>query len=417
MLPPVSSASRRSRSAAHERVRAAATAWGSIRTARTIRSFCKGFAVVVLACLLAACRAEEPPRAGLVPALGGVAFAQPVELGALPDGRIFVVEREGQVWFASEDGKRSLIADLASRVEARRGEGVLSMALDPSFEESGWVWIYYFAADEPWRSVLARFEVVDDQINLGSELVVLEMEQPGFNQNGGAIRFDGQGYLYLSVGDGSASTDPFEQGQDPSTLLATVLRLDVSASSSAEPYRVPPSNPFVGQAGFRPEIFAYGFRNPWRMSIDGPSGEIWLGDVGFSNAEEIDLLEAGGNYGWSVFEGTHCLARDCDAAPETFVPPVYEYPHTEGRCAVVGGLIYRGEAIAGLGGHYLFGDLCSGEIWALPQRRSDIEVVPVLLAELDGMPVTFGFDADGEVLIADYQWGVIYRLVQEDAGG
>jgi len=392
------------------------SAWGSIRAARIIRSFCKGLVAVLFVAFVAACGAENVPRAGLVPALGGLAFSQPVEVGAFPDGRIFVVEREGQIWLASEDGEHSLIADLASLVEASRGEGVLSMALDPSFEVNGWAWVYYFAADEPWRTVLARFEVLDDEIDLASELVVLEMEQPGFNQNGGAIRFDADGYLYLSVGDGSASTDPFEQGQDPSTLLATVLRLDVSASSTAEPYRVPPSNPFVGRAGFRSEIFAYGFRNPWRMSIDGPSGEIWLGDVGFSNAEEIDLLEAGGNYGWSVLEGTHCLARDCDAAVDRFVSPVYEYAHTEGRCAVVGGVVYRGQAIAGLGAHYLFGDLCSGEIWALPQSRSDVALAPVLLAVLDGMPVTFGFDADGEILIADYQWGGIYRLVHEGAG-
>ncbi len=343
-------------------------------------------------------------------------FSQPVEVGAFPDGRSFVVEREGRIWLASEAGERSLLADLGPLVEARRGEGVLSMALDPSFDDTGWAWVYYFAADEPWRSVLARFEVGDGQMDLTSELVVLEMEQPGFNQNGGAIRFDAEGYLYLSVGDGSASTDPFDQGQDPSTLLATVLRLDVSASSAAEPFRVPPSNPFVGQEGFRSEIFAYGFRNPWRMSIDHASGDIWLGDVGFSNAEELDLVEAGGNYGWSVFEGTHCLARDCDAPPEAFVPPVYEYPHTEGRCAAVGGVVYRGEAIAGLEGRYLFGDLCSGEIWALPREGQDSEIAPTLLADLDGMLVTFGVDADGEVLVADYQGGGIYRLV-EDAGG
>lgn len=369
-----------------------------------------GFVMVAVGILLAACGSGEP-QVHLAPAIGGVSFAQPIEVGAYPDARVFVAERGGAIWLASEDGERLLLGDLAPIVEARLGEGLLSVALDPSFEESRWLWAYYFAADEPWRSVLARFEVVDDRVDLDSELVVLEMGQPGFNQNGGAVRFDAEGYLYLSVGDGSASTDPFEQGQDPSTLLATVLRLDVREATEAEAYRVPPSNPFVGREGFRPEIYAYGFRNPWRMSIDEESGAIWLGDVGFTHSEELDLVEAGGNYGWSVLEGTRCLQGDCDA--EGFTPPAYEYPHDEGRCAAVGGVVYRGEVLEGLRGRYLFGDLCSGEIWALP-RDADLDEgeTPTLLANLDGMLVTFGVDADGEVLVADHQGGGVYRLVE-----
>ncbi len=341
-------------------------------------------------------------------ALDGLTFSQPVEIGAHPDGGVFVAERGGRVWLVDEEGARSLLGDLAPLVEAERGEGLLSFAFDPDFGEDRWVWAYYFAAAEPWRSVLARFEVVDGRVALDTELVVLEMAQPGFNQNGGAVRFDGEGYLYLSVGDGSASTDPFDQGQDTTTLLATVLRLDVSAASEAEPYRVPPSNPFVDDMTVRPEIFAYGFRNPWRMSIDPVSGDIWLGDVGFSNAEELDRVEAGGNYGWSILEGTHCLARQCDETGLT--PPVYEYPHEEGRCAAVGGVVYRGDAIEHLDGAYVFGDLCSGEIWALMGDDG-----PTLLADLDGMLVTFGVDEDGEVLVADYEGGGVYRLVEDRA--
>jgi len=369
-----------------------------------------GFVTLLLAAFLVACEADEP-NVELTPALGGATFTQPVEVGAYPGSRVFVGERGGAVWLASEGGERSLLGDLAPLVESRRGEGLLSLALDPAFAKNGWLWAYYFAADEPWRSVLARFEVEDDRIDLGSELVVLEMEQPGFNQNGGAIRFDADGYLYLSVGDGSASTDPFDQGQDPSTLLATVLRLDVSESTEAEPYRVPPSNPFVDREGYRAEIYAYGFRNPWRMSIDEESGEIWLGDVGFTNAEEIDLVEVGGNYGWSLLEGTRCLRSDCDAKGMT--APVYEYAHDEGRCAAVGGVVYRGESVEALPGRYLFGDLCSGEIWALP-RDGTVEEgeAPMLLVDLDGMLVTFGVDAEGEVLVADHQGGGVYRLVE-----
>jgi glucose/arabinose dehydrogenase len=292
--------------------------------------------------------------------MGDATFAQPVEVGAYPGGRVFVAERGGQVWLVTDSGARSPLGDFGPIVEAERGEGLLSLALDPRFAETGWVWAYYFAAEEPWRSVLSRFEVLDGRIALESELAVLEIEQPGFNQNGGAVRFDREGYLYLSVGDGSASMDPFDQGQDTSTLLATVLRLDVSAASEVERYRVPRSNPFVDDVTVRPEIFAYGFRNPWRMTIDLESGDIWLGDVGVSNAEEIDRVEAGGNYGWSVFEGTRCLGRECD--DEGLTAPIYEYPHDESRCAAVGGVVYRGDALDHLDGVYLFGDLCSGEI-------------------------------------------------------
>ena len=382
------------------------------RKARGTHCLTIALGTILLAALLVGCT-EDDPRARLEPAFDGITFTQPVEVGAYGADRMFVAERGGQVWLVGDGGERDLLGDLSPLVDARLGEGLLSFALDPSFGENDHVWAYFFAAGEPWRTVLARFDVRDGGLDLASELVVLELPQPGFNQNGGAVRFDSDGYLYLSVGDGSASTDPFEQGQDATTLLATVLRLDIRDASAAAPYRVPESNPFVGEEGVRPEIFAYGFRNPWRMSIDLEDDTVWLGDVGFSNAEEVDRVEVGGNYGWSVLEGSHCLnATDCPS--EGFAPPVYEFPHTEGRCAAVGGLVYRGDAIEGLGGRYVFGDLCTGQIWALPRSaRAGDDIVPLLLADLDGMLVTFGVDADGEVLVADYEGGGIYRLVPE----
>ena len=404
-----------SRGSAADRGRSSGRAAGIIATpgnARAIRSLTIALGTILLACVLVAC-AEDDPRARLQPALGSETFTQPVEVAAFDADRVFVAERGGSVWLVGGAGERMLFGDLAPLIDARLGEGLLSFALDPSFGATGHAWAYYFAADEPSRTVLARFDIRDGALDLSSELVVLELPQPGYNQNGGAIRFDSAGYLYLSVGDGSASTDPFEQGQDPTTLLATVLRLDVRDASAETPYRVPEANPFVDEDGVRPEIFAYGFRNPWRMSIDLEGDTVWLGDVGYSNAEEIDRVEAGGNYGWSVLEGTHCLHKH-DCSSEGFEPPVYEFPHTEGRCAVVGGLVYRGDAIDGLGGRYLFGDLCTGQIWAMPasaQAGDDVE--PLLLVDLDGMLVTFGVDAAGEVLVADYEGGGIYRLVPE----
>ncbi len=352
---------------------------------------------------------DSVPRLRAEPVLAGVTLDRPVEVAAYPDGRILVAEQGGAVWLADDEGERALLLDLAAVVDDERGEGLLSVALDPGYRANGHVWAFYFA-DEPMRADLVRYTVEGGVADPASALTVLSLAQPGYNQNGGAIRFAADGTLLLSLGDGSASTDPFEQGQDTTTLLATVVRLDVSAATEDEPYRVPRDNPFVDAGGVRPEIYAYGFRNPFRMDIDPATGAVWLGDVGVSSVEEVNRVESGGNYGWSVVEGDRCLdAGDCDRTG--FTPPVATYTHTEDTCAVIGGVVYRGEAIEALDGHYLYADMCSGTLFALNTERDD--PVPVLVAEFEGIPVTFGRDADGEVLVADYAGGGIYRLVAE----
>ncbi|GMU41780.1 MAG: hypothetical protein AMXMBFR23_26460 [Chloroflexota bacterium] len=351
---------------------------------------------------------DGAPRLRAKPVLAGVTFDRPVEVAAYPDGRLLVAEQGGTVWLADDEGERALLLDLAGVVDDERGEGLLSVALDPEYEANGHVWAFYFA-DDPMRSDLVRYTVRGGPADPSSALVVLSVAQPGYNQNGGAIRFADDGTLVLSLGDGSASTDPFEQGQDTTTLLATVVRLDVSAASEDEPYRVPPDNPFVHDARVRPEIFAYGFRNPFRMDIDPATGAVWLGDVGASTTEEVNRIVPGGNYGWSVVEGDRCLdATDCDRTG--LIPPVATYSHTDDTCAVIGGVVYRGEAIEALDGHYLYADMCSGTIFALD---TDDGATPVEVGESEGVPVTFGRDADGEVLVADYAGGGIYRLVAE----
>ncbi|MPZ98973.1 MAG: hypothetical protein GEU80_06460 [Dehalococcoidia bacterium] len=351
--------------------------------------------------------AEEPPPIVLEPVFGGAQFDRPVEVGVYPGDRYFVAEQPGVVHLIKVANESSVLLDIRDRADIEKGEGLLSFALDPAFEANGHVWVYYFTR-EASRSVLSRFTVTGDAADTESELRVLVFEQPGYNQNGGAVRFGPDGMLYLSVGDGSASTDPFEQGQDLSTLLATVIRIDVREASEAERYRVPPDNPLLTTDGAAPEIWAYGFRNPWRMAFDAESGDLWLGDVGVSDAEEVNRVARGGNYGWSVVEGDRCLDPRIECDTSAFEAPVYTYPHDQGRCAVTGGVIYRGEALPALDGYYLFSDFCSGEVSALPPGESE----PRVLTAGGGRAVSFAVDADGEVLVVDHQGGV-YRLVAE----
>ena len=352
----------------------------------------------------------------LEPALGGARFDRPVEVGAYPGGRVFVAGQGGLVSVLRGDGGgRRTLLDLRGRVDARRGEGLLSVALDPGFARNGRLWAYYFAAGEPPRTVLARFAVAgaEGAADAADGLDVLVLPQPGYNQNGGAIRFGPDGMLYLGLGDGSASADPFANGQNRGTLHGAVIRIDVRESSAARPYATPPGNPFAGEDGARGEIWAYGLRNPWRMAFDPEGGALWAGDVGFSAAEEVNRIERGGNYGWSVLEGFACLrpAAACERAGTT--PPVAAYAHEAGRCAVTGGLVYRGAAIPGLRGAYLYGDYCSGEIFALrppaPGEGAAALAEPFVLASGAGAVVSFGLDAEGEPLAVDHG-GAIWRL-------
>ncbi len=370
-----------------------------------------GVLAVALGLFALACSGDdELPPLALEPALGGRVFELPIEIGPYEGDRLFVVERHGRVWLVSEaDPQGTLLLDMTERADMRLGEGLLTLALDPEFESNGHLWVFYFVSPErPPLTRLSRFTVEGDSVDLDSELVLLELDQPGFNQNGADIVFGPDGMLYLSLGDGSASTDPFLNGQNKMTLLGSIIRIDVRESSEAELYRIPSDNPFVDDPEARPELFAYGVRNPFRMSIDPKSGEMWLGDVQVSAEEEIDRVQAGDNLGWSIMEGAHCLRRDCD--PTGLTPPIWTYVHDQGRCAVVGGLIYRGDELKALRGRYLFGDHCSGEIWSLDR---DLEVaVPEVIAQLGPNLVSFGTDADGEVLVLDHQGGGVFRLIE-----
>ena len=338
-----------------------------------------------------------PQPVAFVDALGGRVFDRPIELGALPDGRLFVADQEGIVFVLEGDGgDEDVLLDIRPRV-SRNGneEGLLSVALDPRFESNRHLWVYYSRAN-PRRSVLSRFTVGPFEADPVSELVVLEIAQPFSNHNGGAVRFGFDGMLYLGLGDGGAANDQLEAGQDLSTLLGKVIRIDVRNASAGTPYAVPADNPFAGEPGAEPEIWAYGLRNPWRMAFDPTTGVLWAGDVGQGAREEISVIRRGENYGWDIVEGDICHEPQsgCDTTGLTF--PVAVYGHTSERCSVTGGVVYRGTEVPEIAGNYLYADFCTGELWAMPVDGSR---EPMIVASGLGFVASFGLDAAGEVYV------------------
>ncbi len=354
------------------------------------------------------------------PAFPNLTFKEMVDLTHAPGdaGRLYVVLREGMIHaFEATPGADESVRflDIRSRVLSRGSEeGLLGLAFAPDYAESGHFYVYY-SAPNPRRSVVARF-TVDTSTGVVPDgakgVTILEVLQPYSNHNGGQIAFGPDGYLYVALGDGGGAGDRLGHGQDPQTLLGTILRIDVTDSDGEGGYRIPPDNPFVDGDEGRPEIFAFGLRNPWRFAFDSKTGLLWTADVGQNRYEEIDIVRSGLNYGWNRVEGMHCYpsgGQDCDLAG--FEPPVIEYGRSDG-CSVTGGRVYRGGRLPSLQGAYVYGDFCSGKIWGL---KYDGEAVTdhALLADTDLMISAFGSGPDGELYILDYrERGQIYRFVE-----
>ena len=345
----------------------------------------------------------------VAPILGGYQFNQPIEMLALPDGSFLVAEQRGSITrFIEEDGeiRQFGILDLTEVVNFGGEQGLLSVALDPTLERESYLYVYY-SPREAQITRLSRFLLVQGAALLASELVILEIRQPYSNHNGGAIRFGPDGMLYLGIGDGGAANDPHEHGQNLGTLLGTIIRIDVNDINTDTPYRIPADNPFVGVTGARPEIYAWGLRNPWRMAFDRETGDLWVGDVGQDRVEEIAIVRSGENHGWNIFEGDECFRSqdDCDALSNA-VEPVATYTHDDG-CSVTGGEVYHGRQIPQLRGHYLFGDYCSGYIWSIaPDGTTKLQL------ELDQRIVSFAPDNNGELYVLVFN-GPILKLVAE----
>jgi glucose/arabinose dehydrogenase len=348
----------------------------------------------------------DPGQIQLTPIFSLSEFSgRPVDLDPIPedDGRYLALDQEGFVVLLDESvpDQALEVADLRDRVnDEGTEEGLLGLAFAPDWEESNNIYLYYTAAG-PRRSVLSRFVFDGETIDIGAEQVLLEVEQPFPNHNGGALEFGPDGFLYLGLGDGGSVADPMGNGQD-GNLLGSILRLDVSGDQIA----IPEDNPFAdGSQGFEPETFAYGFRNPWRFSFDRDSGQLWVADVGQRRFEEVDVVESGANYGWNIMEGPECFQPEEGCDQTGLELPVAWYGHDEG-CSITGGYVYRGQEVSGLNGWYLYSDFCSGRIWALSSE--DPSQVVVLLDS--GLPVaSFAEDGNGELFLLAFD-GVIYRV-------
>jgi len=341
--------------------------------------------------------------AAWVPVVSGL--RQPVDLQHAGDGRLFVVEKPGVIRIlrgGQLDAEPFL--DLRHRVGASGSEqGLLGLAFRPRFTDTGWLFVNY--TDAAGATVIARFTASGDRGDPSSETVLLRIEQPFANHNGGSMAFGPDGYLYIGTGDGGSAGDPPGNGQSLNTLLGKILRLDVDGG---EPYAIPADNPFAGSDEVYPEIWASGLRNPWRFAFDRLTGDLYIGDVGQNQWEEIDMLPAGApggaNFGWNAREGLHAYVGD---ATTGFVDPVAEYGHDQG-CSVTGGKVVRDAALPEWQGTYLYGDFCSGRVWGL-RRAADGAWLNGLLFET-GMSISaFGEDAAGQVYLLDYG-GAIYRL-------
>lgn len=331
-------------------------------------------------------------------------LVRPVDLQADGSGRLFVVEKIGHI-HVIENGLLidSPFLNIEERVNDSSNEmGLLGLAFHPNYAQNGYFYVNYTGAGGD--TFLSRFQVTDNPYLADpvSEVNLLRVNQPFPNHNGGTLQFGPDGYLYAGLGDGGAAGDPFGNAQDLDTLLGKILRLDVD---SAGPYAIPPDNPFGD------EIWAYGLRNPWRISFDSVTGDLYIGDVGQNAWEEIDYLPAGlpggTNFGWDYREGAH----EYDGNPPAglaLVDPIAEYSHSEGGCSITGGYVYRG-AMPEWNGIYLYGDYCTGFIWGL--MRVNGEWQAQLLFDTDVRITSFGQDESGEVYLLN-DGGGVYKLVR-----
>jgi glucose/arabinose dehydrogenase len=380
---------------------------------------------------------EQSARGGASITLDQLATGldRPVYLTHAGDGsgRLFIVEKPGRI-LIYQNGQvlATPFLDIRTRVEDGGNEqGLLSVAFHPDFATNRRFFVYYTSDDDGGSVKIAEYHASAANPNLAdtSEREILHIQHPSFqNHNGGLLKFGPDGYLYAGIGDGGGAGDPGPppgNGQNTNVLLGKILRIDVD-SSSAEDYGIPPGNPFASGAGGRPEIYAFGFRNPWRYSFDRETGDLWVGDVGQNTFEEVDVVTVGGNYGWNRMEGFHCFSPSTGCQTPDLLLPIFEYSHngsngvSSGVCSITGGYVYRGSQIPSLVGTYLFADYCggTGTLYGIHNGDTTATSFPT---GVSGEPVTsFGEDQSGELyVVTDSVFGGhgrVYKVVRAGGG-
>jgi glucose/arabinose dehydrogenase len=341
-------------------------------------------------------------------------FTNPVDFQEPPDrtGRFFVVEQAGLIRVIENDILLSTpFLDLSGRVESGGEKGLLGLAFHPEFAQNRRFFVNYTRRSAgQLQTVIAEYLASLNDPNLAEpdETILLTVDQPFDNHNGGQLAFGPDGFLYIALGDGGSGGDPQGNGQNKDTLLGALLRIDVDSP----PPHIPADNPFVNPEG-ADEIWAYGLRNPWRFSFDTMTNDLFLADVGQDRFEEVNLIERGGNYGWNIMEASSCFSPSTGCDTAGLILPIAEYGRDEGA-SVTGGYVYRGALIPDLRGTYVFGDFISGRIWGLSQN-ADGDWVRNLLLETGFNVSSFGRDQAGEIYVLDYSSGVVHRL--QEAGG
>lgn len=376
---------------------------------------------------------EESLPVAVERAFPNLVFERPIVVTHAADGsnRIFVAEQHGviQVLPNDQDTEESQVfLDIDERCvykDTQNEEGLLGFAFHPKYRENGEFFLYYTTASADHTSVISRFRVSADDPNRAdpnSEEELLRIPQPFWNHNGGTICFGPDGFLYIGLGDGGSANDPEGNGQNLTTLLGSILRIDVDRTGGGRNYAIPADNPFVGKfvtglkgekLPIRPEIYAYGLRNVWRMSFDRQTGTLWAADVGQNLWEEINIVTRGGNYGWNVREAKHWFRPDGnDADRSDLTDPIWEYHHSVGK-SITGGTVYRGSRVSELVGKYVYADYVSGLLWALEYDETAGKVVGNYTLSGEKQPVmSFGDDESGEVYFTT-TFGMLYRFRSE----
>jgi len=344
-------------------------------------------------------------------------LTNPVAIANAGDDRMFVVEQRGVIKIITPDGfaTPSYFLDISDRVlNVQSEQGLLGLAFPPNYSETGHFYVNYTWGNGSGRTHISRFSVDTSNPDLAladSEEILIDFDQPVWNHNGGDINFGPDGYMYISTGDGGGAGDVSNNAQNVDLFLGKILRIDVDTAVS---YRIPTDNPFFGLGGHKQQIWSYGLRNPWRFSFDRMTGDMWIGDVGQGEWEEVDFEAAdnvgGVNYGWRCYEGTHDY--NTSGCGGTYTDPIFEYPHDNeiGGYSITGGYVYRGSVYPEINGDYIFCDYATGHFWVTSRNDTTAVFDTYQQSNVGAFTSTFGEGSDGELYLASRSGGTLYKL-------